>query len=145
MSWIRRHRKEIWFSILHGLALSILTLVWMNLSWEFGDEVIVARINQIARYEIFNPTNTVVEQFKGDLLLVNTSYDRIVVPFEDDYGSGTIPVTDRRKLTDFMNLITSAPQQPALVVVDLHFDVASEDDSLLHAALTKVDHLVLSS
>ena len=95
MTWFRRYRKELVFSAFHGLWLSVLTLVWMNLSWEFGDEVIVARLNQIARYEIFNPTNEVVEQFKKDLLLVNTSYDKTLIPFEDDYGSGTMAATDR--------------------------------------------------
>jgi hypothetical protein len=145
MTWITQYRRELWFSTFHGLALSALTLIWMNLSWEFGDEVIVARINQIARYEVFNPTNQVVEQFKKDLLLINTSYDKTLIPYEDDYGSGYMPATDRRMLATFMDRLSSAPQQPALVVVDLLFDHASADDSLLRVALKKIDNLIISS
>jgi hypothetical protein len=145
MTWIRRYRTEIWFGVFHGLALSVLTLIWMNLSWEFGDEVIVSRINQIARYEIFNPRNKVVEQFKKELLLLNTSYDKTVIPFSDDYGEGNLPVTDRQKLADFINLVASSSQQPKLIVVDLLFDNPSDADSALHAALKKVNNLVISS
>jgi len=144
MTWWRRYRKELMLSAIHGFALAVLTLVWMNLSWEFGDEVIVARINQIARYEIFNPTNAIVEQFKKDLLLVNTSYDKTLIPFDDEYGSGSIPVTDRKMLTDFFDIVSSTGNQPKLVVLDLLFDNPSDDDSTLQASLKKINNLVIS-
>ena len=145
MSWLREHRKVIIISAIHALVLAILTLVWMNLSWEFGDEVIVARINQIARYEVFNPTNKVVEQFKKDLLLVNTSYDKTLVEFEDDFGAGHRAVSDRKKLADFFHTINEAEHAPSLVVVDIIFDNPSPDDSLLRTELARVKNLVISS
>ena len=145
MNWLRLHRREVWFSALHAIALSILTLVWMNLSWEFGDEVIVARINQIARYEIFNPPNKLVEQFKKDLLLINTSYDKTLIPFEDDFGAGHMQVTDRKKLASLFDIISSGPVQPNLVVVDMIFDTPSPDDSILRRSLRTIDNLVVSS
>lgn len=145
MTWLREHRKVILISAAHALLLALFTLIWMNLSWEFGDEVIVARINQIARYEVFNPTNKVVEQFKKDLLLVNTSYDKTLVDFEDDYGAGRRAVTDRKMLADFFHTINESSQPPSLVVVDFIFDSESPDDSLLRAELGKVKNLVISS
>jgi len=145
MMWLRQHWKVIVVSAAHALLLAVFTLVWMNLSWEFGDEVIVARINQIARYEVFNPTNKVVEQFKKDLLLVNTSYDKTLINFEDDYGSGTRAITDRKKLAEFLHLVSLGEHQPALVVIDIKFDNPSPDDSLLRTELGKIKNLVISS
>jgi hypothetical protein len=145
MTWLREHWKAVVVSALHAFTLAILTLVWMNLSWEFGDEVIVARINQIARYEIFNPTNKLVEQFKKDLLLVNTSYDKTLIPYEDDNGYGNRPVTDRKKLADFFRVINEGGRHPSLVVIDIIFDNPSPDDSLLRIELGKIDNLVISS
>lgn len=145
MSWLREHRKVILISAGHALLLAFFTLVWMNLSWEFGDEVIVARINQIARYEIFNPRNEVVEQFKKDLLLVNTSYDKTLVAFEDDFGSGHRAVSDRKKLAEFFHTINQADPPPSLVVVDIIFDNPSPDDSLLRIELSRIKNLVISS
>jgi CHASE2 domain-containing sensor protein len=145
MMWLREHWKIVALSALHALLLAFLTLVWMNLSWEFGDEVIVARINQIARYEIINPKNKVVEQFKKDLVLVNTSYDKTLIDYEDDYGAGNKPVTDRKKLSDFFKVINQSGQRPSLVVVDIIFDNPSPDDSLLTNQLRKIDNLVISS
>jgi hypothetical protein len=143
--WLREHWKTISLSAFHALLLAFLTLVWMNLSWEFGDEVIVSRINQIARYEIINPRDNVVEQFKKDLLLVNTSYDKTLIDYEDDYGAGNKPVTDRRKLADFFNVVNQSQQSPSLVVIDIIFDNPSPEDSLLSTELRKVDKLVISS
>ncbi len=143
--WFREHWRNITISAAHALLLALLTLIWMNLSWEFGDEVIVARINQIARYEIFNPKNEVVEKFKKDLLVVNTSYDKTLIDYEDDYGSGNKPVTDRKKLAEFFHVVNQATEDPKLVVVDIIFDNSSPDDSLLASELKKVDNLVISS
>lgn len=143
--WWRQHWKTVAISAAHALLLAFLTLVWMNLSWEFGDEVIVARINQIARYEIFNPPNKIVEQFKKDLLLINTSYDKTLIPYEDDFGAGSRPVTDRKKLAEFFNVINQSAQKPALVVVDIIFENPSPDDSLMRIELEKIDNLVISS
>jgi hypothetical protein len=145
MNWWREHRKVVLISAIHALLLAILTLVWMNLSWEFGDEVIVARINQIARYEIFNPKNKVVEQFKKDLLLINTSYDKTLVEYENDFGAGTRAITDRKKLADFFHTINNGPGAPSIVVVDIIFDNPSPDDSLLRTELGKITNLVISS
>lgn len=144
MNWLREHWRVITVSAAHALLLAFLTLVWMNLSWEFGDEVIVARINQIARYEIINPRNEVVEQFKKQLLLINTSYDKTLIDFEDDNGSGVKPVTDRKKLADFFAIVNEA-KDPQLVVVDIIFDNPSPSDSLLSGQLRRVKNLVISS
>lgn len=145
MNFFRKHWKLITFSSLHALFLAVLTLVWMNLSWEFGDEVIVSRLNQIVRYEVVNPKNEIVEQFKKDLLLINTSYDKTLINFEDDRGAGKRAITDRALLAQFAHLLNSAPTQPALVVVDILFDNPTSNDSLLQQELRDVHNLVISS
>jgi hypothetical protein len=145
MTWLREHWKVIAVSTSHALLLAILTLVWMNLSWQFGDEVIVARINQIARYQIFNPTNNVVERFKQDLLLVNTSYDNELVTFDTDEGTGNIAIADRKKLAEFLHIMNDSDGSPTLVVMDVVFKYTSDNDSLLRGELRKIKNLVISS
>ncbi len=137
--------RVTWFSAAHALILSVLTLIWMNQSWEFSDEIIVARINQIARYEIFEITEPAVENFQTSLLCVNGSYDKALIPYEDDWGYGNQPVTDRKKLADLLSIIADAPQPPKLVVMDILFEGKSTYDNLLEAQLKRLDKLVISS
>jgi CHASE2 domain len=137
--------KWVIWSAIHALLLLTLTLIWMNLSWEFSDEVIVARINQIVRYELINSQNKTVEDFKKNLICVNGSYDKELIPFEDDGGSGNVPVTDRGKLAGFIHLLNQAPQPPRLVVVDITFDNPSKHDSLLRRELAQIKNLVIST
>lgn len=130
---------------LHALALVLLTLVWMNLSWEFGDEVIVAQVNEIVRFHILRPTDERTEQLKKELLFVNCSYDKVLASFEDEHGAGQRQITDRKKLTELFRILNSSPQRPKLVVVDLLFDDPTRFDTALLTEFKRTSHLILSS
>jgi hypothetical protein len=137
--------RWILISLLHALLLSVLTLIWMNLSWEFSDEVIVARINQIVRYEILNSEEPEVEFFKKELLCVNGSYDKTLVPYSDDSGEGWLPITDRRKMAAFLQIVAQAPIPPKLILVDYFFDYPTQEDSLLRHALALFPNVIISA
>jgi hypothetical protein len=130
-------------STVHALLLTAITFYWMNVSWELGDEILVARVNEILKELIFEQKDSVTRQVQSDLLLVNTSYDKMLIAFEDDYAMGTRAVTDRKKLTSFLNMLAAA--QPRLVVVDLLFDYPSPDDSLLEVQLQRMPNVVLAT
>lgn len=117
----------------------------MNASWQLGDELLVARINQIANFLLIGKEDPIAEDVKNNLLFVNTSYDKMLVPFEDDYGSGTRAVADRKKLTQLLRIINAAPVKPKLVLWDIFVDNPSEFDSSLYAEMVKLKPLICSS
>jgi hypothetical protein len=125
--------------------LTVLTFYWMNASWQLGDELLVARINQIANFLLIGKKDPVAEDVKNNLLFVNTSYDKMLVPFEDDYGSGTRAVADRKKLAALLKIINDAPVKPKLVLWDIFVDNPSDLDSGLYAEMEKLNPLVCSS
>ena len=137
--------RKIITATLHATVLTLLTLVWMNLSWEFSDEVIVARINQVVKYLLVGAEDAQVAQFKKNLLLINGSYDKSLIPFEDDRGSGNQPVTDRDKLAKMMALLADAPTPPALVVLDLFLEDPSPHDSILRHHLQRLPAVLISA
>lgn len=127
----------------HAAVLTLLTFLWMNVAWEYGDEILVARVNEILKELIFEQKDPVTRQVQSDLLLVNTSYDKMLIGFEDSYASGTRAVTDRKKLAEFLQMLEEHP--PRLVVIDLLFDYPSPYDSMLAAQVQRLPRVVLAT
>lgn len=117
----------------------------MNLSWEFSDEVIVARVNQVVKYLLLGSESSTVTDFKKKLLCINGSYDKALIPYEDDYGTGNQPVTDREKLAKMIATLADASTPPDLVVLDLFLDGPSPEDSLLRYHLSRIPAVVISA
>ncbi|NOS56743.1 MAG: hypothetical protein HOP37_10875 [Cyclobacteriaceae bacterium] len=113
-------------------------------TWEFGDEVLVERVTQ-SRYLLFDSKDEEVDTLKKKLLLINCSYDKLLVPYADDYGIGTKPITDRQKLRDLVHIINAAPVPPLYTVWDLFMDYPTKYDSALIAELKKMKRVTLSS
>ncbi|MBY0435319.1 MAG: hypothetical protein K2U26_14525 [Cyclobacteriaceae bacterium] len=131
--------------IAHAGLLTVFTLFWMSIStWEFGDEILVERITQ-SRYLLLKTEDPQVAQLKKKLLLINCSYDKMLAPYADLYGSGTIAITDRKKLRDLFHIINESPTPPAYTVWDLFLDDPSPYDSALTAELKKLKKVVVSS
>ena len=94
-------RRLLLVSFFHSLLLVILTYLWMNLNFEFADDMVkVARVNQIVQYLLLDRNDSLTEVIKRKLILVNCSYDKMLVPFEDDHGTGTRAVIDRKLLKE---------------------------------------------
>jgi len=143
VSKIRGRKALICF--VHAFILTMLTFWWMSVStWEFGDEVLVERITQ-SRYLLFDSKDDEVESLKKKLLLINCSYDKLLVPYEDAYGIGTKPITDRQKLRDLVHIINAAPVPPLYTVWDLFMDYPTIYDSALVAELRTLKRVTLSS
>lgn len=130
---------------MHAFLLAMLTFYWMSLDWEFGDEVVVARLNQINRYLLLSNEDEEAADLKKELFLLNCSYDKILVPYSDDYGSGMRAISDRKKLAEFLTLANSPQADTKIIVWDLFLDDASEHDSLLFAEMHRSKNLLISS
>ncbi len=128
--------------MLHALILVGVSYAWMNLSWELPDERLVAKFNQMSRYVIFGSKSR-IQELKKQFLFINCAYDKLLIPYEDDHGSGQITITDRQKLAGLLSVFNQAGRKPKLVVIDLLFIEPSPVDTLLSAALSQSQNLIL--
>jgi len=86
-----------------------------------------------------------VEAMKKKLLLINCSYDKILVPYQDNFGSGQRPITDRKKITQLLHLINQSPKPPDFTLWDIFLDYPSPYDSALIVELKALRKVILSS
>ncbi len=142
--FLRTYRNLILLSFSHSLLLVILTYSWMNLNFEFADDMIkVARVNEVLQYLLLDKRDSPTEEIKKKLLLINCSYNKMLVPFEDDRGSGTRAVIDRPLLTEMIHILRQA--KPSMILFDIFLDNPSAYDSALHAELLQFSPIIMSS
>lgn len=143
--FVRRHILLILVSSFHSVLLVALTYTWMNLSLEFADDMVkVARVNQILQYLLLDKDDALTGSVKKKLILINCSYDKMLVPFEDDRGSGTRAVINRRLLTEIIRIIRQPPK-PEMIIWDIFLDNPSDLDAALYAELGQVSSLIMST
>lgn len=83
----------------------------------------------------------------NNYLLVNTSYDKKLIPKYDDDGFpvGNEPVTDRSKLAAFLTEAAKADNYQMIVLdIDFSFQTLADDDEKLIQALTKAKRVFVS-
>ncbi len=114
----------------------------MNQPLELPDEQLIAKTNQIIRYVLW-PDETRLPLLRQEFLYINCSYDKMLTPFEDQFGSGQITITDRQKLARLLSIFNGAKYPPKMVVIDLLFDAPSANDSLLVRELVRSKNLIL--
>jgi hypothetical protein len=113
----------------------------MNLSFELPDERLVAKINQVIRYVLMEDEKHIA-QLKNRILFINCTYDKMLIPYEDENGSGEVTITNRSKLTRLLAILNNSKEKPKLVIVDLLFVEPSQGDSLLVRELTRNPNLI---
>jgi len=67
------------------------------------------------------------------------------VPYKDDFGEGTRPITDRKKLAALLAIINRAPVKPDYTLWDIFLDYPSPYDSALIAELRTLNRVILST
>lgn len=143
--FLRQHIRLIFVCSLHSFLLVVLTYSWMNLSLEFADDMVkVARVNQIVQYLLLDKNDALTERVKKELILINCSYDKMLVPFDDDRGSGTRAVINRHLLTEMIRTIRQ-PTKPEMIIWDIFLDNPSDLDSALYTELRQVSPLIMST
>ena len=144
IGFLHTNGRLIFLSFSHSFLLVILTYGWMNLNFEFADDMIkVARVNEVLQYLLLDKKDSGTEAIKKNLLLINCSYNKMLVPYEDDRGSGTRAVIDRPLLTEMIRILTRA--KPTMILFDIFLDNPSAYDSALHAELLQASPLIMSS
>jgi len=142
--FLSSHRRPIIFSCFHATLLVFATYGWMNLNLSFADEMVkIARVNQVVQFLLLDKDDETTATVKSKLILINCSYDKMLVPYEDDYGSGTRAVINRQLLAQMVRIVRQA--KPEMVIWDILLDNPSDFDDSLYAELHEVPFLIMSS
>ena len=130
----RKARLIILFS--HAVVLTILTVFLFNKPfWNWS--------NQTGLIQSDSTDEEHEEAYKyiwDNFVLVDNSFDKelILNPEGDEEDSTTLTITSRRKLAAFLHLLNSNSKLVDMVMVDIGFDLETEEDSLLQQQLLKL-------
>lgn len=143
---MKNRRIIIWKYLIPGL-LSLGMVVacyfyWnMRFTFGYGD-------NQIRRISMVKHLLFPGDGGYGDVLAINVSYDRTLVPFHDEMGIpiGDIDITDR---VDMLRLMDSLSRWDnyRYIVCDVHFDttITTDIDSLLFHRIASMRDIVVAT
>lgn len=130
------------FSALHALFLLVVSYLWLNLPFDYD-----------AGEEHLTFFSFIKEQFKREnklhsdfdsIVFVNIAYDKILVPVNDAIGMpvGHVPITDRDKLNQFLNILSQSNKQKA-IFMDIDFSEEFPQDSVLAASMSATQNLFI--
>jgi hypothetical protein len=117
-----------------------LSFYWLNQPYTYENESTV-----ISWFSILKNVALGIEDkpSKDDVLLINISYQKALLPKLDDYGFllGNEAITDRKSLAAFFESAAELNQHK-FIVCDVFLDKQSEDDSLLSATVKSVKNVL---
>lgn len=136
------HRKGLFFSLLSSVLLITTTYFTNNLPLFTGEN-----LNQFFFTEYANTIlgNQKIDNY-DDVIFINTSYDGSLVPaYEDNIVVGNSKITDRKKLYDFLKLLSKSDCYK-YVILDVVFakDDCSEYDDSLFTIINQMDKIVVA-
>jgi hypothetical protein len=141
---IRKYRL-ILISILHSFFLLILGYVWLGMAYTFGDEAFLIKWTSIIKKEILHidpkPSPT-------EILFINTSQSKVEIEIHTDplsVNPQKIMVTNREQLSHLLDLMTPYKNEIKLIVLDLLFDLPTENDSLLQLQFNELGNKVIGA
>lgn len=138
----KTHKGGLIFSLISSVLLIIATYFTNNLPLFTGEN-----LNQFFFTEYSNTIlgNQKIETY-DDVIFINTSYDGNLVPaYEDNYVVGNSKITDRKKLYDFLKLLSKSNCYK-YIILDVVFakDDCSEYDDSLFTIINKMDKIVVA-
>jgi hypothetical protein len=139
----KRFLYSLAISALVSLVLMIVCYVYMNMSYTYGYGD--ATINQMSFLkDMFRPSEPA-----DDVIAVNVSYDRDLIPFNDSQGipAGAIDITDRAKLLELMTRLKKWDNYK-YILCDIRFDdaqLATPYDSALFSCIASMRDIVVAT
>ena len=127
--------------IFHALWMMFISYLWLNMPYSYDWES-----NMVVGTNLLKNVILGIEDKpdKNDLLFVNVSYDKMLIPRYDNDGfeSGKIAITDRAAILKFLQTINSDPNYK-FIILDLFFEDSTTLDSALQAQVLKSKNLIL--
>jgi hypothetical protein len=118
----------------------VITIYLSNINYYTEDEQIVIKTSAGVK-RLFLGIDKAPE--KNELLFINTSYDNQLVEYSDDSGTGTIKITDRKKLYKLLHILNSKPGTHKFLMCDIYFEESSMYDSILSYELSQMKNVVI--
>lgn len=138
---IKSRKKALWFSAINAILLLLVCYFADNLKYSvLSGPSIGQRIEQFREVAGFAK-----DSIPEDYVFINIAYDRELIPVLDEYGlpQGNIDITDRKKLTAFLQQLDDA-HKFILIDVLLSDKYKSEADSALVQTLLNTDRISVS-
>ena len=137
--------KRKYLAIASAAVLSFLLLWLCNVVWDSGytfgagdDSIVAASLGR----RLFSSKRNAPDEY----IAVNTSYDRELVPFRDEYGIpvGEVDIADREKLATLLDSLDHY-RNYKYIVCDLLFDssLQSDSDSSLFRLIADMPRIVI--
>ena len=130
-------------SFLHAAILLILFLFFIQMPRSLSLEISFLRIYSVIRqYIFFSYEKPDPERF----LFVSLSYDKKIIDKTDANGFviGNQTITDRQKITQFLQILNQKPDNHTFLLLDVSFEEKSPYDSLLSIQLAKTKNYLVS-
>lgn len=126
-------KKKIAILVLLSLVLLIVSYLLGNRNKPSSGETAENKLSEWLRKDVLKWPSTLEQE--TDFIQINTSYDKQLIPKYDNDGfeEGTIAVTDRTKLTEFL-LAARRIGTYRYIIVDL--DLSQTDNMIEDSALT---------
>lgn len=138
---LRSRKKALWFSTINALLLVLLCYFADNLKYSILSGPSVGQ-----RIEQFREVSGIAKDIiPEDYVFINIAYDRQLVPVLDEFGlpQGEIDITDRRKLSTFLNQLDNAHKYILLDVL-MSDKYKSEADSILIESVLNTGRISIS-
>lgn len=144
-SFARRKRKALWISLFNAVLLTLLVYILNNQALFTGENLDYFTWIQWLKDKVSDEKNGLADD---NTFYVNVSYDKKLVPYADasDIELGTIPVTDREKLLQFLNALNET-RRYKYVFLDISFEknTRTEEDSALFSLLNRMPNIVIAT
>ncbi|MDX2047257.1 MAG: CHASE2 domain-containing protein [Chitinophagaceae bacterium] len=133
--------KKIILSLLSGLGILIITWFYQNYDYTLNLED--GFFKKLWKFKTFAND----PQRKSSFVFINTGKDPAIV--EDTIDYGTVVVSDREKIYQFLHNINSSPGKPLFTVLDIQFyypySINNSIDTLMQAELNKNNKTLIAA
>jgi len=133
----KAYSKALLFSLLHAAAMLALAFYWLSLPRTFGDEAIFIKWTSLVKKSLLgvdqkpDPNSVLYLDISGSKMLMEKPD-----PFYEELtGYQQTVITNRAHLAFFLEYLRSYGSDIPIVIIDLSFEEASPDDSLLQARI----------
>jgi CHASE2 domain len=119
--------------LVHTLALMLGSYLWLNLPFTYENESAIIAWSSIIKNVVLGLEE---KPDKNDYLLINTAYEKTLIPKQDEFGFdiGSETITNRESLATFFQK-AAIKNQHKFIVCDVFLESPSGHDSLLLASV----------
>lgn len=133
--------KRLTLAVLLSIIVILTSYFVGNTSYPMaGEKAALVKLNNWKSY-----LNLTHDSVPDDVLLLNVSYDKTMTPYQEEgLELGQIPITDRRKLLDFLTKARQADNYKYIMMdVILERGIETEFDSALFHTIASMPRIVI--